>query len=52
MGFVKKEFINQEGEKNLLSYKYSGSDSSYIYKYILSPLSQALVDKVLPPWLA
>jgi ethanolaminephosphotransferase len=52
MSFLTKNFLSEEGEKNLLKYKYSGSDRSLIYKYFLSPAAQFLVDHILPTWLA
>jgi len=52
MGVLSNQFISPIGEKNLLAYRYSGSDASLLYKYFFSPIAQALVDKVIPSWLA
>ena len=52
MNFLGTRYITEQGEKNLLTYKYVGSDSSLLYKYIFSPAAQFLVDKVIPIWLA
>ena len=52
MGFLKNQFVSPVGEKNLLAYKYAGSDASLLYKYFFSPVAQALVDKVIPSWVA
>jgi ethanolaminephosphotransferase len=52
MNIFKKNFLSEEAEVNLPNYKYKGSDNSYLYKYIFSPIAQSLVDKVLPTWLA
>ena len=45
------QYITSQGELNLLEYKYSGSDSSYFYKYVHSPLAEFIVAR-LPRWLA
>jgi ethanolaminephosphotransferase len=45
-------FVSKIGAENLLKYKYFGSDHSLLYKHIYSPMSQFLVDKVIPTWLA
>ncbi|DBA03668.1 TPA: hypothetical protein N0F65_006847 [Lagenidium giganteum] len=45
-------YVTEDGAKNILQYKYSGSDASLIYNYVISPLAQKLVDHVLPPNLA
>lgn len=39
MKFLKTKFISEEGEKNLLIYKYEGSDSSIYNNYIIDPLA-------------
>ncbi|KAF1330170.1 Cdp-alcohol phosphatidyltransferase, partial [Globisporangium splendens] len=46
------KYLTDDGAKNILNYKYSGSDASLIYNYIISPLAQKLVDHVIPPNLA
>jgi ethanolaminephosphotransferase len=46
------QFITPQGEKNLLLYKYSGSDKSLLYRFFFSPTAQFLVDRVIPSWLA
>ncbi len=33
-------------EQNLLKYKYAGSDRSLLYKYLLSPLADKLVEYI------
>jgi len=45
-------FVTPQGEKNLVAYKYVGSDASLLYKYFFSPCAQFLVDNVIPEWLA
>lgn len=52
MGVINTQFLTPEGEKNLTTYKYSGSDASLLYKHFFSPCAQYLVDNVIPPWLA
>ena len=39
-------FIDAKATATLKGYKYSGSDLSLTYKYILSPLAQKCVDLV------
>ena len=48
---VLETYISKKGEQALLRYKYSGSDASYYFQYVVSPLAAALVDR-LPRWLA
>ena len=45
-------YVSKEGGEKILVYKYSGSDASLLYCYIISPLAQWLVDHILPEWLA
>lgn len=52
MGLIRTRFLTPQGEKNLTSYKYSGSDASLLYKYFFSPCAQYLVDNIIPPTLA
>ena len=41
-------YLTKEARRNLLNYKYKAQDKSLIYKYILSPLAQWLVQNVVP----
>jgi len=50
--FYGEEFFPQESIQQVLGYRYSGSDSSIVYKFFFSPVSQWLVDRVFPEWLA
>jgi hypothetical protein len=50
--FYGEEFFPEEKAKDVLTYKYAGSDNSVLYKYIYGPFAQFLVDKVIPEWLA
>ena len=43
---------SRESQEALRNYKYSGSDESYIYKYVLSPLAAYLVDTIIPSTMA
>jgi ethanolaminephosphotransferase len=52
MSIFKKKYISPQGEKNLPSYKYSGSDASLLYKHVFSPTAQFCVDHLIPSWLA
>jgi len=45
-------FVSKIGAENLLKYKYFGSDNSLLYKYVYSKIAQALVDYIIPTWLA
>lgn len=44
--------LTEEDRKNIISYKYSGGDSSPVYKYVLSPFAQYCVDRFIPLWFA
>ena len=46
------KFVTEKGEKELLKFKYKGSDASYLYKYFFSPSAEFLVKHVFPKWLA
>ena len=46
-----KPYVAKEYYDNLRNYKYSSSDSSITYKYIISPLCNHLV-KLFPKWMA
>jgi ethanolaminephosphotransferase len=52
MSILTSNFVSPQGEKNLVAYKYVGSDASLLYKYFFSPCAQFLVDNVIPEWLA
>ena len=41
-------YIDSDAQKALKSYKYSGTDLSLTYKYVLSPFAQFCVDKFTP----
>ncbi|KAG3115312.1 hypothetical protein PI124_g5683 [Phytophthora idaei] len=45
-------YVTEDGVKHILAYRYSGSDASLLYNYVISPLAQWLVDHVLSPRLA
>ncbi|KAJ0408409.1 hypothetical protein ATCC90586_009184 [Pythium insidiosum] len=45
-------YLTREGAKNIQHYKYSGSDASLLYNYVISPSAQWLVDNVIPETLA
>lgn len=36
-------YLSEEGCRNLHKYKYSGTDASLTYKYVLSPLAEFFV---------
>lgn len=45
-------YLTAPGVRRILEYKYSGSDASLLYNYVISPLAQWLVDHVVPPRVA
>jgi len=48
MGF----YVDSAAQKALKNYKYSGSDLSMTYKYLLSPWAQWCVDNLTPVTMA
>ncbi|OQR98382.1 CDP-alcohol phosphatidyltransferase [Thraustotheca clavata] len=46
------KYVSTRGAERVLEYKYSGSDASFLYNYIVSPLAQRIVDGLFPSWLA
>jgi len=44
-------YIKEAHLQNLRDYKYKGGDAGYFYIYFMSPLAQAIVNR-LPRWLA
>lgn len=46
------DIINESIKEPLLAYKYSGQDDSILYKHVISPLCQWIVEKKTPTWLA
>lgn len=44
--------ISPKGRKELLAYKYKGSDLSLLYKYFFNPFAQFCVDYFVPPHVA
>ncbi|EQC28603.1 hypothetical protein SDRG_13682 [Saprolegnia diclina VS20] len=46
------KYVSARGAERVLEYKYSGSDASMLYNYVISPLAQRIVDGVFPAWLA
>jgi ethanolaminephosphotransferase len=49
---LKYKYVPPEFEKNLETYKYEGGDQSYIYSYLLSPIANFCVNKLVPSWMA
>jgi ethanolaminephosphotransferase len=45
-------YLTPNGAKNILHYKYRGSDASLYYKHVISPAAQWLVDHVIGPSIA
>eukprot|EP00959_Pyramimonas_sp_CCMP1952_P305221 6387486-Pyramimonas_sp.AAC.1 len=44
-------YINEKGAHGLRNYKYVGRDLSLVYKYILSPMNNVLIN-FIPLWMA
>ncbi|CAE8734391.1 unnamed protein product, partial [Polarella glacialis] len=44
-------YISAQGRQNLPKYHYSGSDNSYLYRLVCSPLAEMLVQST-PQWVA
>ncbi|KDO22507.1 hypothetical protein SPRG_11691 [Saprolegnia parasitica CBS 223.65] len=45
------KYVSKEGSKNLKLYSYKGNDHSLIYKHVLTPMNNLLLE-YLPLWLA
>lgn len=45
------KYVTQEGSEKLRTYQYHGSDNSLIYKHVLTPMNNVLIE-FLPLWLA
>ncbi|TMW65115.1 hypothetical protein Poli38472_009282 [Pythium oligandrum] len=45
------KYVSHEGSEKLLTYQYHGADNSLIYKHVLNPMNNFLVE-LLPLWLA
>ena len=45
-------YLSEAAANSLVRYEYKGVDHSFIYRYILSPFAQLLVDTLTPHWLA
>nr|CCA25449.1 CDPalcohol phosphatidyltransferase putative [Albugo laibachii Nc14] len=46
-----QKYVTHEGSEKLLTYEYHGGDNSLIYKHLLTPMNNKLVE-YLPMWLA
>ena len=49
---LKYKYVSPESEKNLISYTYKGTDQSFLYSYVFSPLANLCVKYFVPEWLA
>ncbi|TDH68473.1 hypothetical protein CCR75_001427 [Bremia lactucae] len=45
------KYVSQEGSENLRTYEYHGADNSLVYKHVLTPMNNFLVE-LLPLWVA
>jgi hypothetical protein len=48
---LRAPYISQEGAAKLKGFNYHGTDNSYVYRYIWSPLAEWATG-FLPPWVA
>ena len=51
-GIFKETLIPEDSEAKFVQYKYEGSDNSLLYNYVFSPISQKIVDNIMPKWVA
>jgi hypothetical protein len=45
-------YIKPSDLKKINEFKYHGEDHSLIYKHVISPFCDYLVDEVVPSWMA
>ncbi|CAK4675910.1 hypothetical protein LEN26_020434 [Aphanomyces euteiches] len=45
------KYVSPEGSKNLKTYSYKGTDNSFIYRFVLTPMNNYLM-QFIPLWLA
>ncbi|ETI33818.1 hypothetical protein L914_18778 [Phytophthora nicotianae] len=45
------KYVSQEGSEKLRTYEYHGADNSLVYKHVLTPMNNFLME-LLPLWLA
>uniref|UniRef100_A0AAV1UPU4 CDP-alcohol phosphatidyltransferase n=1 Tax=Peronospora matthiolae TaxID=2874970 RepID=A0AAV1UPU4_9STRA len=45
------KYVSHEGSEKLRTYQYHGADKSLVFKHVLTPMNNALVER-LPLWLA
>jgi len=50
--FYYETLFDEGREEHIKNFKYKGVDNSIVYQYVFSPVSQFLVDRVIPPWVA
>jgi|ETNmetMinimDraft_25_1059894.scaffolds.fasta_scaffold1468698_1 hypothetical protein len=51
MNYFKRDFITKEGEKNVLEYKYEGSDAS-IWNHLVIDVAAKWLVYYTPKWIA
>lgn len=52
IAFYGEKLFPKDKEPNLISYKYSGSDLSILYKHVFGKISQKIIDHWMPEWVA
>jgi ethanolaminephosphotransferase len=45
-------YFPSDAKSKIHSYKYVGSDNSFLYRFLLSPLADWLVKNVIPGWVS
>ena len=50
--FLGEELFLASKEKEIVGFKYHGSNVSLLYNNVTGPFAQWIVDHVFPPWLA
>jgi len=46
------KYINDKYEKEIHTWKYRGGSDSILYEYVWSPLTNCLVERVIPDYIA
>eukprot|EP01017_Pseudomicrothorax_dubius_P043837 TRINITY_DN7360_c0_g2_i2.p1 TRINITY_DN7360_c0_g2~~TRINITY_DN7360_c0_g2_i2.p1 ORF type:complete len:330 (-),score=64.58 TRINITY_DN7360_c0_g2_i2:333-1322(-) len=47
-----RDYLNEDEEKKMVNYKYKGADYSILYKYVLSPMAEWVLNTFIPLSLA
>ena len=47
-----KDYVSAEAEAGILNFKYKGGSDSILYQYLWSPMTEWIVQNVVPEWVA